>query len=182
MRIPLKSLGMLGLFSILMLLQYQNCSSYQDPSPFEYTNKNLASGSVPSDVRLDSPNGVLDVSEYDRALSFGGGCNVGLVKKHYIEIKMTNETNMPLPVREDSVCTGNSMPADCFRAVQFRCEHGRYYVHLPLSCSAYQGMARSNYRLLGQLVVVNDDGTEKRELKASFDRFFSMAWSPGVCN
>ncbi len=184
MKIPFQSLAILVAASLLMLVQFQNCSSYNDPSLFEYSAGSSSLTSSPSDIRLDSPNGVIDVGQDEKALSVGGECNVGLKKKHYIEVQMKNEQNSLLPVKEDSLCPerGQGLSAECYRAIQFRCEHGRYYVHLPLNCSHYMGQPRSLYRLTGQLVIVDEaTGKETRDIKATFDRFFQMAWAASAC-
>jgi hypothetical protein len=167
----------------LMMLQYQNCSSYNDPSPFEVGDVTGASTSSPTQAKLDSPVGVLDLNQYDLAISVGGECNVGLSEKHYIEIKLLDIANQDVPVREDSTCPkeGASLDIECYRATQFKCEHGRYSLHLPINCSAYRNATQSTYRLKGQMVTFDKAGKEIRDTKAAFDRFFQIAWAPGAC-
>jgi hypothetical protein len=183
MKIPYQTALTFVALVALLVLQYQNCSSYHDPSPFDVKSDALSSTSKPNDVRIDSPSGVLDLGQDDLALSVGGGCNVGLNTKHYIEIKISDQNNNPVVVREDNLCPsgGQNLPADCFRAQQFRCEHGRYYVHLPVNCGAYRNQPTSLYRMVGQLVVIDDSGKEIRDNKAAFDRFFQIAWRDGSC-
>lgn len=168
------------------MVTYQNCSQYADPSIFELPKTDLASSSSPGDLRLDSPLGIIDVGTLEYALSMGGGCNVGHSKKHYIEIRITDQSNQPVPVRvapQDNTCPedGVGLPPQCFVANQFKCEHGKYYIHIPINCSAYRNQATSVYRLLGQLVTVDEKGVETRENKASFNRFFEIAWAPDSC-
>jgi hypothetical protein len=168
----------------LMILQYQNCSNYSDPSPFELNGDvSGASTSLPTQAKLDSPVGVLDLGEYDLNISVGGECNVGLAARHYIEIRLTDESNQPIPVREDTLCpkNGTGLNADCFRATTFRCEHGHYNIVLPVSCQAYRNLPTSLYRLIGQMVTYDDSGNEVRDTKASFERFFQIAWATGAC-
>lgn len=163
---------------VLLALPYQNCSSYNDPSPFDLPATASAIQSSSSDIRLDSPSGVIDVAATDLTLSLGGECNVGLSTKHFIEIKLSDANNTPISVREPAQCPSGA----CFLAQEFRCEHGRYYIHLPLSCGqAYRGQTQSLYRLTGQLVVLDGTGKELRDNKALFDRFFQIAWAPGAC-
>lgn len=183
MKIPFKTVISFGVLAVLTALPYQNCSSYHDPSPFAVGDTSSASTSSPSDIRLDAPSGVIDVSPVELAISAGGECNVGLSTKHYIEIRMADVDNKPIMVREDSICslTAASVPNDCFRAIQFRCEHGKYYVHLPINCGSYRQANQSMYRLLGQLVTVDSNGQETRDVKASFERYFSIGWGTGVC-
>jgi hypothetical protein len=171
-------------FLISLFLPFQNCSQYNDPSPFEMDGSALAAASSsPTEVRLDSPVGVLDLGQYDLTISVGGECNVGLSSKHYIEVKLMDSVNQPIPVREDALCPkeGLNLPADCFRATQFHCEHGRYEILLPLNCSAYRGQTQSLYRLTGQMVTFDSNSQEVRNTKAAFDRFFNIAWGLGSC-
>ncbi len=167
----------------LLVLQYQNCSNYQDPSPFDIGSNSSASTSTPSEAKLDSPVGVLDLSMYDLSLSVGGECNIGLSAKHYVEVQLLDVNNQPIPVREDTLCPkdGTNLDAACYRATQFRCEHGRYSILLPVSCAAYRYQSQSTYRLKGQLVTYNASGAEVRDTKASFERFFQIAWATNSC-
>jgi len=186
MNIPFKTWLSFGLFSLLMVLQYQNCSNYADQSLFEMASTNLASSSGPSEIRLDSPSGVIDVGQYEYAVSMGGDCNTGLTKKHYIEIRLQDQANQAVPVRvapQDNTCpeSGANLPAHCFVAQHFKCEHGKYYVHVPVNCSAYRGQSSSLYRIIGQMVTVDDKGAETRDVKASFNRFFQIAWANNAC-
>ncbi|MEZ0393124.1 MAG: hypothetical protein ACAH59_12960 [Pseudobdellovibrionaceae bacterium] len=172
--------------SILCVLQYQNCSTYSDPSPFEFNSALTdSSSSSPSQVKLDSPIGILDLLETDMTLSVGGECNVGLTTPHYIEIRLQDQANQRIPVKmapQDNTCPEKGPWAEsCYIAKQFKCEHGRYSIHLPLACSAYRGQSQSTYRLLGQLVTVDSSGKETRDPKAAFDRFFQIAWSVNAC-
>jgi len=171
-------------FVTLMVLQYQNCSNYSDPNPFEMNGAIAgASTSAPSQVKLDSPVGVLDLGEYDLNISIGGECNVGLSTRHYIEMRLLDDSNQSVAVREDTLCpkTGTGLDLECFRATSFRCEHGRYSLVLPINCGAYRFQAQSLYRLSGQLVTYDENGKEVRDNKAAFDRFFQIAWGPGAC-
>lgn len=188
MRIPFKTRLSIIVFAALMVLQYQNCSNYADQSPFDLPSEaSLADGSSsPSALRLDSPTGVIDIGEYDLALSMGGTCNTGLSKSHYIEIKLADSNNLPIQVRvapQDNSCPegGANLQPHCFVAKQFSCEHGRYYIHLPISCAAYRQQPQSLYRIIGQLVAVDENGAETRDAKAGFNRFFQIAWAPGAC-
>lgn len=169
----------------LLVLQYQNCSNYADPSPFDGSSLiNGAANSSPTQVKLDSPVGVLDVGEYDLTMATGGECNVGLSSKHMIEVRLLDSSNQPIAVREDSLCPKDAtvgLDAECFRATQFRCEHGRYSVVLPLSCNAYRYQSQGVYRLVGQMVTYDKDGLEVRDNKAGFERFFTIAWAPNAC-
>lgn len=172
------------LFVGLMILQYQNCSNYSDPNPFELSSTaTSAADSSPTQVKLDSPVGVLDLGEYDLNISVGGECNMGLAAKHYIEVRMSDESNQPIPVREDTLCPKNTagLNTDCYRSTTARCEHGRYSIVLPVSCQAYRNLPNSMYRLTGQMVTYDDSGNEVRDTKASFERFFQIAWATGAC-
>jgi hypothetical protein len=184
MKIPFSTYAKTFLFAGLLVLQYQNCSSYNDPSPFEISSNLLgAAASSPGDIRLDGPVGTVDMQVDDEALIFSGECNIGLSTKHYIEIKMHDATIAAenrsgwVPVRMDSMCPANTLnlPDDCYRAIQFRCEHGRYNVVIPVSCSAYRGAAKSTLSVLGELVTVDANGNEVRD-KAKFDRQININW------
>ncbi len=166
-----------------MMLQYQNCSTYSDPSPFDLDEASTASSSLPTQSKLDSPVGVLDLSPYDLAINVGGECNIGVAEKHYVEIRLLDISNQDIPVREDTVCPkeASSLDVECYRATQFKCEHGRYNIHLPVNCSAYRNSTQSTYRLKGQLVTYDKAGKEVRDTKAAFDRFFQIAWAPDAC-
>lgn len=171
-------------FLTLMAVQFQNCSTYSDPSPFDIKGAlDGASTSTPTEVKLDSPVGVLDLGEYDLNVSVGGECNVGLAAKHFIEVRLLDESNQQLPVREDTLCpkNGATLDLECYRATQFRCEHGKYNIVLPVSCGAYRYQSSSLYRLTGQMVTYDENGNEVRDNKAAFERFFNIAWSPGAC-
>lgn len=170
----------------LLSFQYQNCSQYGGNSPFDTGTTNQPSTVTPLESvtpRLDSPVGVLDLSEIELNLSVGGECNLGLSKKHYIEITLQDSNNTNLPVREDTLCPKNgvNLPAECFAARQFQCEHGRYNIVLPINCTAYSGQAQGVYRLKGQLVLVDPNGRETRDTKTAFDRFFTINWAPNSC-
>jgi hypothetical protein len=169
----------------LLVLQYQNCSNYADPSPFAVTDSAStgAAASSPSQAKLDSPVGVLDVGQYDLSISIGGECNVGFSTQHYIEIQLQDSSNQPIAVRQDTLCPANGvgLPSDCFRATQFRCEHGHYNILLPLNCGAYRNQSQGLYRLLGQLVTYDSNNNEVRDNKAAFDRFFQISWAPNAC-
>lgn len=168
--------------AVLMVLQYQNCSTYADPNPFQAPDAlDISSETTPTQIKLDSPNGVIDVAQSDLTLSVGGDCNVGLSTNHYIEARLSDSLNTPIPIKvraEDNLCdqTQPSLPAHCYVARQFRCEHGKYYIHLPITCAAFRGQAQSLYRLVAQLVTVDQNGIETRDPKASFDRFLNIAW------
>jgi hypothetical protein len=187
MNLPFRTVLTFLVLAVLMLLQYQNCSQYADPNPFTMPTTSLtASSSGPTQVKLDSPNGVIDLGQNDQALSVGGECNVGLSTRHYIEVKLSDYANVPLPVQvapQNNLCpTGtNTLPAECFVAKQFSCEHGRYYIHIPVTCAAFRGQTQSLYRLVGQLVTFDANGKEVRDNKAMFDRFINIAWAPTAC-
>jgi hypothetical protein len=169
--------------SLILVLPFQNCSTYNEGSPFEFHSSVTAASSLPFEARLDSPMGVLDVGEQDSMISVGGDCNVGSATKHYIEIRFMNAANQPLPAREDTLCpvSGSSDP-ECLVSKIARCEHGKYYAVVPINCRAYPGAAQGLYRLLGQLVTIDSAGKEVRDTKASFDRQFQIAWIVGSCN
>lgn len=186
MKLPFQTTLTFVLFSFLMVVQYQNCSNYADPSPWDRDVKDLASSSAPSEIRLDSPSGLIDVSHNDYTISMGGSCNTGLTKRHYIEVRLTDTANVPLPVKiapVDSLCPdgGTGLPDSCFVAKNFKCEHGKYYINVPVNCAAYRGQYSTPYRILGQLVTINENGQEERDPKASFNRFFNIAWGTGAC-
>jgi hypothetical protein len=181
-----KLVGKFILFALLMSFLYQNCSQYGGQSPFDTgtTTNSSTTPPLPSvSPRLDSPVGVLDLSEYELNLSVGGECNLGNSAKHYIEVTLQNTNNLNLPVREDTLCPkeGTNLPPECFRARQFQCEHGRYNILLPINCSAYSGQAQSVYRLKGQLVLIDSQGRELRDTKTAFDRFFTVNWAANSC-
>lgn len=174
------------LLVFLLILQYQNCSQYGGENSFLTDNENSQASIAALEAvqpRLDSPVGVLDLSEYDLTISVGGECNIGNAVKHYLEIQVQDSANVNVPIREDSLCPkdGVNLSVDCYRARQFRCEHGRYSIHLPVNCAAYRNQFQSIYRLKGQLVVTDAKGREVRDAKASFDRFFNISWAPSAC-
>ncbi len=169
-----------------MVLQYQNCSQYGGAGNFNTSSINDASIAALEAVkpRLDSPMGVLDLSTNDLTISASGECNLGLSTKHYIEITLQDMNNANLPVREDSVCpaNGSSLSADCYRARQFQCEHGRYHILLPVNCSLNNRRDNpSTYRLKGQLITFNSSGQEVRDTKVSFERDLRIYWTSGEC-
>jgi hypothetical protein len=170
-----------------MALAFQNCSTYNDPSPFEY--KSLDPGKIVSgsaDLLLSYPLSSINVDTNNSSIRATGNCNVGSSKSHRIEVTMTNLQGAPLPVREDNGCP-LSGGAACMKADTFFCEHGRYNIFLPVNCSAYPLTApspstfNSNQTLRAQLVTVDANGTESRETKASFSLAFSIAWAPNIC-
>ncbi len=171
---------------LMLSFQYQNCSQYGGNNPFDSGTTDTPTGVTPLESvtpRLDSPVGVLDLSEVELNLSVGGECNLGLSTKHFIEISLQDSNNTNLPVREDSLCPKNgiNLPAECFAARQFQCEHGRYNIILPINCTAYSGQAQGVYRLKGQLVLVDASGRETRDTKTAFDRFFTINWAANAC-
>jgi hypothetical protein len=157
----------------LLLLQYQNCSQHNDPSPFEFKSLDLSSAKE-TDVLLEAPAGALDVTIYESMISLGGSCQTGKAASHYIELKLQNSNNQPIKLR-------NVTCPDCYTLVNARCEHGRYNAVVPVECAAYQGQSSSLYRLLGQMVTKDEKGNETREAAASFDRFLQIQWVAGSC-
>ena len=174
-------LSLFGVFAILFT--YQNCSKFSDQSPFEYSQTVNTSGGSSTDSPLEAPSGVVDISIYETKISVGGICNVAADQKHYIEIELYDQSNLPMQVRfEGSLCPAKASNQDCFRATQFRCENGQYYVTLPVDCSMYRNSSSSQYRMLGQLVTFDDKGNEVRDDNSKFDRFFSIAWDTSSCS
>lgn len=174
-------LSLFGIFAFLFT--YQNCAKYSDQSPFEYSQTVKTSESTSSSTPLEAPSGVVDISIYETKISVGGICNVSADQKHYIEIQLLDQSNLPMQVRfEGALCPNNAKNQDCYRATQFRCENGQYYVTLPVDCSMYRGSSTSQYRMLGQLVTFDDKGNEIRDDNSKFDRFFSIAWDTSSCS
>jgi hypothetical protein len=166
---------------------FQNCSSYNDPSPFEYAgldSSSLVSG--PADLLLSYPLNSINVDTANSSIRASGNCNVGLSKSHRIEVTMTNQTGALLPVREDATCPASGNAA-CLKADQFLCEHGKYNIYLPVNCSAYPLTVasptafNSTQTLRAQLVTVDANGAETRETKASFALAFSITWAGNIC-
>lgn len=157
----------------LMVLQYQNCASHNDPSLFEFAS--VSPTTDPEDKILESPQGTLDVSIYESMISLGGNCQTGTSASHYIELKLQDQSNVPIQIRPSASCP------DCYTLVNARCEHGKYNAVIPVECSAYRGSSSSLYRVLGQLVTKDSAGNETREASAAFDRFLQIAWVPGTC-
>jgi hypothetical protein len=164
MKIPFKTHLTFWAFTALLVFQYQNCSSYGDPNPFQVSSELGVKSSAPSDIRMDSPIGSIDVGPDSDSLSAGGECNVGLSTQNYIEVSVRDQNNAEVPIRFDG------------RGTRFRCEHGRYYIHIPISCAAYSGQPRSLFRLFAQLVTTDATGAEKREKRGAFDRAFEVSW------
>lgn len=158
----------------LLVFQYQNCAQHNDPSPFELPMASLTDESKLSNIRLSSPSGNLDVSIYESMISLGGECAAGGSSRHYIELKLQDQNNTPIPLRAGSC-------PECFRLVNARCEHGKYNAVVPVECVAYRNQTTSLYRITGQMVTLDTNGNEFREPTAVFDRFFQIAWSPGSC-
>ena len=167
----------LSLLAVFMVLPFQNCSNSHDPSPFEFHSVVSASTSLPFESRLDSPMGVIDVSKQENMISVGGECNVGGAPKHMIEVRFFNSANQLLPAREDTLCPPQATTdPQCLVSTISRCEHGRYYVVVPVNASANPGVHQAVYRLTGQLVTYDSKGAELRDPKASFDRQFQISW------
>lgn len=156
----------------LLVLQYQNCAQHNDPSIFQMPQASIQSKA--SDVILESPLGALDVSIYESMISLGGNCQTGSASSHYIELKLQDQNNTPIQLRNISC-------PDCYRLVNARCEHGRYNAIIPVECSAYRGQTSSLYRVQGQMVTIDSMGNETRTPSASFDRFLQIAWVSGSC-
>ncbi|PIS11803.1 MAG: hypothetical protein COT73_01820 [Bdellovibrio sp. CG10_big_fil_rev_8_21_14_0_10_47_8] len=159
-----------------LVLPYQNCSGYNDPSPFGLNTTDISS--ISGDVtqpKLNSPLGAFDVTIYDSMVSIGGECSVGTSAKHYIELTVQDDANKYIALKSSVSCP------ECYRMTNARCEHGRYYATVPIGCSAYRGTTASLYRLSGQLVTYDDKNQEVRAPTAKFDRFFQIAWVQGSC-
>lgn len=186
----LKVLVKLTLLMGLLVLQYQNCSSYNDPSPFELQD--------PDDINIP-PNKIL----LDEASDLGylqsnpgqdthftiqadGACNVGLeASDHFIEFSLfrydgMNETQILGP---DAFCDVTNVNAACIRNV--KCEHGRYHVLVggqrALFCPN-PGAFGTQLRLRGQLVLVDANGNENRPRNATMEKGFAFARLASVCN
>lgn len=156
----------------LLILQYQNCAQHNDPSIFQMPNVDTSNKAT--DVVLESPSGALDVSIYESMISLGGNCQTGSANSHYVELKLQDQNNTPVQLRNVSC-------PDCYRLVNARCEHGRYNAVIPVECAAYRGQTSSLYRVQGQMVTIDASGNETRAPAAAFDRFLQIAWVAGSC-
>lgn len=149
----------------VIFLQYQNCSSYNDPSPFE-----LGSGpgplTSPDQISLSTPSNQSDLmTSYRYAIAFDGSCSVGDSASHYIEFQISNGSG-PIVISPDlSGCadTDTAKPA-CTLIRDVKCEHGRY--HLLISAQRRGFCPASGYlaypTLTGQLVTKDSTGVESR--------------------
>lgn len=183
-----KTLAKSSVLMVLLALQYQNCSSYSDPSPFE-----LGSEGVPnipaSKVVLGAPN---DPSYLDRrvenavfSIQMDGVCNVGTAASdHYIELSLARfdgasyiDTAWP-----SANCDINNPVSTCIRNV--KCEHGRYHILFSGQRADFcptnnpQGI---DLRLRGQLVTIDSNGEETRARGATMERGFGFARLTSIC-
>jgi hypothetical protein len=163
--------GLIVLFTVTMA--YQNCAQYSD-NPFNIESAATAPVSSP---RLDIPTQQLEVSTSDDQMSFGSTCQWGLSSQHYLEFKLYTMSNRPVKVQSSATCNSSSS-ADCYRNITFRCEHGRYYAVLPVTCDSFDNaLGAISYTLTGQMVTYDTNNNEVRDPQAYFSRQVLIDWN-----
>ncbi len=167
-----KIFGKLILLFVLLGLQYQNCSSYNDPSPFELDSE--IPFTVPADkVFLQQPNDpayLRDTRVPDPffSIQMDGACNVGTAAvDHRIELSLSRldgGTYTPLMMAQDpQSCSLFSQNSSCIPYL--KCEHGRYHVLINGQRSDFCPPLNNlgvQLRLTGQLVTFDANGVESR--------------------
>jgi hypothetical protein len=164
-------MGLVILFTLAFA--YQNCAQYSDNSLFDAASSAAIPTSTP---RLDFPTQNIEVAVTDDQISFGSTCQWGASSKHYLEFKLYTNGGRPVKVQSSSTCT-SSTDSECYRNIAFRCEHGRYYVVLPVTCDSYNGLGVIAYKLTGQMVTYDSGGSEVRDPQAYFERQILIDWN-----
>ncbi len=153
----------------LLVTQFQNCSNYSENSmgvggPGSNTPK-----SVPSLYLSPKPNNI-EVQPKEDKIVAGGDCDIGTYTNHYIEFQLfavegnpTYAPNTAIRVSNDATCTGGASAA-CYKFVGVKCEHGKYFAHIPVIAGIPSNTFGIPYKLTATLVVVDSAGTEKRDL------------------
>lgn len=170
-KLSAKFLSLMGLFTLAFA--YQNCSQYGgDTNLFDAASVLTAPASSP---RLDFPSQAIEVSVTADQMSFGSTCQWGATPQHYLEFKLYTTANRPVKVQSSSTCQ-NSTNTECYRNISFRCDHGRYYAVLPITCDAYNGLGAVTYKLTGQMVTYDTNNAEVRDPQAYFERQVLIDW------
>ncbi len=173
----IKIWGRLTVVALLLSFQYQNCSSYSDPNPFELGTSKLSS-IAPEAIVLALPDASLNSRssgpDGEFAISLGGACNLGMdAVSHRIEIQMSalvsNYQEQPLVINAN--CRDDDLSDSCTKLTNIKCEHGRYHFIIPGQRAKFCPFGYSHQAILkikGQLVLIDSNGVEIRPQTAAF--------------
>jgi hypothetical protein len=153
----------------LMITQFQNCSNYSETtigagggnSNIPFTSNNVFLSPKPNNI---------EVQPKEDKIVAGGDCDVGTFANHYIEFQLfategnpTYAPNTAIRVSNDATCTGGAS-ASCFKYTGVKCEHGKYFAHIPVIAGIPSNTFGIPYRLVATLVVIDGAGVEKRDI------------------
>lgn len=139
------------ILAMLVAVSFTNCQVYQTgaDSSLDDQSKNL--DKQPEEVAFEPPLNVQrSIPGYDNIISFGGVCTVADTVDHYLEFTMrversNGDLSNPVPISSVRPCSGNT----CVFNTEFKCEHGKYNVYLPIPADADLGpmTSRSGWKL-----------------------------------
>ena len=119
----------------LLLTQYQNCSSYSDPSPFELPSVVSGAGN-PSQISL-----TVQTDSNVESVVATGNCSAGAYKQYFVELNFL----------------GGGGPVS-----NVPCDHGRFHfiTSSRALCGSYTGL--KSLTLNGQ-IIINDSGVLEQD-------------------
>lgn len=140
-----------GFFAIalmgLLLSQYQNCSSYSDPSPFELPSSTLDTsiGTQKMGLSLASANPVGDM------VVVMGTCSAGVYKSYSLSFQVLDGINL-------------------INSYDVPCDHGRFHFLIPFGSVCAASLGAQKTLLLKGTMKITDSGTTVKplSLNASF--------------
>lgn len=176
----------------LLVLQYQNCSTYNDPSPFELQDPSLVN-IAPGKVVLDSPSDPAYLTE-TAGLSDGhftvqmeGTCNVGLeAADHVIDLelyRLDNGSTYNRILTADRFCEPLNANAACIRSV--KCEHGKYHILISGQRNTFCPTSFdlvTQLKIKGQIVLFDAQGGPTSPRSGQFEKTFVFAKLSTICN
>lgn len=138
--------------SAILLLTFQNCSSYSEDTLFDGSKLDEASvGQDPSKMYLDMKSSTTDrhVLVGENQIQVGGVCNPGGMSDNYIEYSFFTHENQPINLG------GPNEGAVAVRS-DARCENGRFHIVLLVNC-ARNLVGSQNFRLKIKLKAFDRD-------------------------
>lgn len=149
----------------LTLFPFQNCSNYSQTNLGGSDDQ--PSTQAPSDLYLAPKPVSLPVEPQEDKIVIGGDCEVGSYPNHFIEFQLLSLEGNPymaggtlIRISPDVNCFGNN----CFKYSLSKCEHGKFYAHIPLPSTLPGDQQGVPYNLKATLVLVDAQGAELRDL------------------
>jgi hypothetical protein len=156
-----------GFFSLVMITQFQNCSSTSENTLFQSSNVDTASpaSSDPAKpfIQVSTLVSPLKAESYENQISISGSCNPGGRKYNYIQYSVIESVSR----RILNLSTDSNVVKRELRDA--RCENGKFYMVVPLVTSDQEGPdpAISSYLLSVEFYVSDSETSWEPKVTSS---------------